>query len=92
VVDLAGNRVTWNGELAASTSVTVNVIARVLSTPATNSATVNFDSNGDGTNESAATATATIAPAAAAIPVLSPAMIAGLSLLLGLLAMRALRT
>ena len=91
-VDLIANRVTWNGEIAPGTSVTINVIARLLSAPATNSATMNFDSDGDGTNESAATATVTVAPAAAAIPVLSPAMIAGLALMLGLLAMRALRS
>lgn len=56
---LVGNTVTWNGSIAPSGSVTITINA-TLSGGATsgstidNQGTINFDSNGDGTNDATA--------------------------------------
>ena len=56
VADVATNTVTWNGALAAnggmaSVTVTATVNAGTAGTTIENQATVSFDSDGDGTNE-----------------------------------------
>ena len=56
VADVATNTVTWNGALAAnggmaSVTVTATVDAGTAGTTIENQATVSFDSDGDGTNE-----------------------------------------
>lgn len=56
VATLVTNTVTWNGAIAPGGSVTITIQARVSDTAAgqtiINQGTVNFDANGDGTNES----------------------------------------
>ncbi len=98
------NTVTWNGALAASASVTITINATILpsaaGTTVVNQGTINFDANGDGTNDSTAqtddpstgtagdgTGIAVPASDVAQVPVLSPYM---LMLLAGLLAAVAL--
>ena len=56
VADIATNTVTWNGALAAnggmaSVTVTATVVAGTAGTTIENQATVSFDSDGDGINE-----------------------------------------
>ena len=69
VADIATNTVTWNGALAAnggmaSVTVTATVVAGTAGTTIENQATVSFDSDGDGINE---TSTGS-APAVGAAP------------------------
>ena len=56
VADLGGNTVTWNGSLAASASVTITIEATidplVGDTTIVNQGTVNYDGDGNGSNES----------------------------------------
>jgi uncharacterized repeat protein (TIGR01451 family) len=56
VATLATNTVTWNGAIAASGSVTVTITARISDTAGgqtiTNQGTINFDADGNGSNES----------------------------------------
>ncbi|QBB70058.1 DUF11 domain-containing protein [Pseudolysobacter antarcticus] len=58
VAILVTNQVTWDGSIAAGSSVTINIVAHILSTPVgqvvTNQGAVNFDADGDGSNESSA--------------------------------------
>ena len=101
VATVATNTVTWNGALAAGASVTITINATVRSdaTPGTtvsNQGTINYDADGNNTNEStrqtdAATApggatdatTFTIsAPAVGDIPTLDEMALLGLALLL----------
>ncbi len=56
VATVGTNTVTWNGSIAAGASVTITINATVKSgtvngTVISNQATVNYDANGDGTNE-----------------------------------------
>jgi uncharacterized repeat protein (TIGR01451 family) len=57
--NLGTNTVTWDGVVPAGGSVTITILATVKAGTAlqtvTNQATVNYDANGDGTNEVAAT-------------------------------------
>ena len=86
VADLPNNRVTWNGSIPNGGTVTVTIVARINDIRATNEATVHYDADGNGTNESSATS----APATfgVAIPSLTPMMLAALAALLAALAMR----
>jgi len=56
-VDLPGNRAAWNGALDPGASVTITIQAQVAAgtfgTSLANQATLAFDADGDGTNESA---------------------------------------
>lgn len=56
VADFGGNTVTWNGSLAASASVTITIEATidplVGDTTIVNQGTVNYDGDGNGSNES----------------------------------------
>jgi len=57
VADLPANTVTWDGSLASSGSVTVTIHATIqptaaLGTTVANQATVNYDADANGTNES----------------------------------------
>jgi uncharacterized repeat protein (TIGR01451 family) len=55
VVDGGQNRINWNGSLAPGASVTILIQARVdalLGSVESNQATLAFDADGDGTNES----------------------------------------
>ncbi len=92
----AGNTVTWNGSIAASASVTITINATVNAGAfgqIDNQGTINYDSNGDGTNDASALTDNPAAPGtedptgfliAQAIPTLGP--IAMLLLALGLVA------
>jgi uncharacterized repeat protein (TIGR01451 family) len=92
---IAANTVAWNGSIPAGSSVTITIVATIhagtAGTPISNSATINFDADGNGTNESAATAgPAVFTPLPAAqIPALSP--IALLAMALALVAVAALQ-
>jgi len=53
----AGNQVTWNGAIDAGATVTVTVTAQIAANaagPVSNQATLNFDANRDGSNDSTA--------------------------------------
>ncbi|HEX2643279.1 MAG TPA: IPTL-CTERM sorting domain-containing protein, partial [Thermoanaerobaculia bacterium] len=56
VPTVATNTVTWNGPIPAGGSVTVTITARIADTAGgqtiSNQGTVNFDADGNGTNES----------------------------------------
>jgi uncharacterized repeat protein (TIGR01451 family) len=57
---LATNTVTWNGSLAAGTSVTITILATIdptitPGTTVTNQGTTSFDADGNGTNDSSGT-------------------------------------
>jgi uncharacterized repeat protein (TIGR01451 family) len=69
VATLATNTVTWNGAIPASGSVTVTIQARIDAGAAgqtiTNQGTVNFDADGNGTNESSAPTDDPVLPGAA---------------------------
>lgn len=69
VATVATNTVTWNGAIPASGSVTVTIQARVAANTQgqtiTNQGTVNFDSDGNGTNESSAPTDDPLLPGAA---------------------------
>jgi uncharacterized repeat protein (TIGR01451 family) len=62
VANVGTNTVTWDGGVVAGGSVTITIHATVKSGTATqtvtNTASVAYDANGDGTNEAAATSTA----------------------------------
>jgi uncharacterized repeat protein (TIGR01451 family) len=93
--------VTWNGAIGVGESVTLMITATVdlgaAGTTICNTATVSFDADGDGGNESSAPAADACEPCcfevlpAPAIPVLSPAALVALVLLLGGLAIARLR-
>jgi len=60
VANTGTNTVTWNGALAAGSSVTITIQALIESnvtpgTTITNQATINYDADGNGTNEATAT-------------------------------------
>jgi len=85
--------VRWNGSIPAGGSVTITIEARVnaiAGTPISNQASISFDADGNGTNESAGTSnTATFAAATAArIPTLSPFALIALAFALAFLALR----
>ncbi len=86
VADLPNNRVTWNGSIPNGGTVTVTIVARINDIRATNEATVHYDADGNGTNESSATS----APATfgVAVPLLTPAMLAILAAMLLVFALR----
>jgi uncharacterized repeat protein (TIGR01451 family) len=88
VADIPNNHVTWNGSIPNGGTVTVTIVARLDSARAENQATVHFDADGNGTNESGATS----APAAFAvmIPALTPWMLAALAAMLLVVAVRKL--
>jgi uncharacterized repeat protein (TIGR01451 family) len=96
LADIVNNRVTWNGSILSGGSVTVTIQARVNSGTAgstiSNRATVAYDADGNGTNESTAQSNDVVfVPAsAAAIPALSNFALIALALLLGLMAIRRL--
>jgi uncharacterized repeat protein (TIGR01451 family)/fimbrial isopeptide formation D2 family protein len=84
VATIGTNTVTWNGVIAPSATVTITIHATVnaglpLGTSISNQATVNYDSNGDGTNDASAVTNDPSTGAsgdATAFVVASPAMIA----------------
>jgi len=105
VATLGTNTVTWNGSIAANSSVTITIQARILAGTAigatiTNQGTVLFDADGNGTNESTVL---TDDPAVGgandpttfavtyAIPALSPMMLLLMGLALSIVAFVALR-
>lgn len=93
VANSGTNTVTWNGSIAKNGSVTITINATIKSgtagTPISNQASIAFDADGNGTNESAAASnTVTFTPAAAsAIPALSTYGLIALAASLALLAM-----
>jgi uncharacterized repeat protein (TIGR01451 family) len=97
VATIGTNTVTWNGAIPGGGSVTITIVATIhagtAGTPIANSATINFDADGNGTNESTATAgPATFTPAPAAqIPALSPLALALVALALAFIALATLR-
>jgi uncharacterized repeat protein (TIGR01451 family) len=104
VANVGTRTVTWNGAIPASSSVTITITATVNSTATgtlLNQGTVNFDSDGNGTNESsvltndpetgAANDATALATGVASIPSLSPLGLLLLSALLGAAALLALR-
>jgi uncharacterized repeat protein (TIGR01451 family) len=106
---IATNTVTWNGAIPAGGAVTLTIQATLPSTALAGTAISNqgafeFDSDGDGTNDTSgvtddpatgaaddATAFTVAAPAAVEIPALDGAGIAALALLLSFAAIRLLR-
>ncbi len=86
--NVATNTVTWNGAIPPGGSVTVTIVATIqmgtAGTPIANAATINFDADGNGLNESMSTAgPVTFTPGAAAnIPTLSFLALFGLALAL----------
>ncbi len=70
VATVGTNTVTWNGSIAAASSVTITINATINSnvTPGTtisNQGTINYDADGNGTNESARQTDSPSAPGAA---------------------------
>ena len=60
LVDLGTNTVTWNGVIPAGGTVTIDIMASIdplapIGATVSNQATINWDANGDGTNEASAT-------------------------------------
>ena len=103
----AGNTATWNGSIAALASVTITIEAVIDPGTAgltiSNQGTVNFDADGDGTNESSTTTDDPAAPGGAdptdivvglpsviEIPTLSGVGFAALALLLAAFAIGAI--
>jgi len=95
VTDIPNNTVHWNGSIPGGGSVTVTIVATIKSgtagTPIANQATVHFDADANGTNESTSSSTATITPQpASAIPAFSElALVALVGTLLMLALMKA---
>ncbi len=103
---LAGNTVTWNGSLAAGATVTITATASVNYLPGgtviSNQGTIFYDAGGDGTNSAtrltddpgvagAADPTDFVVIALEPIPTLHGVGLATLNLLLGMVAVLALR-
>lgn len=91
--DIPNNRVHWNGSIPAGGSVTITIQARVnaiAGTPISNQASISFDADGNGTNETTGTSnTATFAAETAnRIPTLSPLALIALALTLAFIALR----
>lgn len=93
--DLGTNTVHWNGALAAGGSVTITIAAHIpndgalTGTTVTNQATVHFDRDGDGTNESTAPSTpAVFVVGIPAVPALSEWMLGVMAVLLAVVACR----
>jgi uncharacterized repeat protein (TIGR01451 family) len=84
--DLGMNRVRWNGSIAAGGTVTITIHARITGgTPGTqvsNMATIAFDADGNGTNETTRNTNAVTFALEAEVPALSPAMLVLLAALL----------
>jgi uncharacterized repeat protein (TIGR01451 family) len=89
--DIASNTVHWNGAIPKGGSVTITINAQIknqgalVGTTVINQATVNYDRNGDGTNESSGTSNQSafvITPVA--VPALSEAMLFALAALLAI--------
>jgi uncharacterized repeat protein (TIGR01451 family) len=93
VADIPNNTVHWNGSIPAGGSVTVTIVATIKTGTVSNTATIHFDADGNGTNESTATSnTVTFAPQpASAIPALSELALLALAGMLSLLALTKLR-
>jgi uncharacterized repeat protein (TIGR01451 family) len=76
-LDLPGNRVAWNGALDPGASVTITIQARVgagtFGTPLANQATLAFDADGNGSNESSGVSDDPGRPGAADATTFSPA-------------------
>jgi uncharacterized repeat protein (TIGR01451 family) len=88
IADLPNNRVTWNGSIPNGGTVTVTIVARLDNPRATNQATVNYDADGNGTNESSSTSAAVGFDVVEAVPALTSAMLAMLAALLMVLAVK----
>jgi uncharacterized repeat protein (TIGR01451 family) len=75
--DLPGNRVAWNGSLDPGASATITLQAQVgagtFGTPLANQATLAFDADGDGSNESSGVSDDPARPGAADSTSFSPA-------------------
>jgi uncharacterized repeat protein (TIGR01451 family) len=103
VANTGTNTVTWNGAIPAGGSVTITVTATIrsgtLGTTISNQATVSFDSDGDGTNDTSVLTddprtpaagdptSVTVAAAIAAVPTLSTYGLLALGLALFLVAL-----
>jgi uncharacterized repeat protein (TIGR01451 family) len=76
-LDLAGNRVAWNGALDPGAAVTITIQARVgagtFGTSLANQATLAFDADGNGSNESSGVSDDPGRPGAADATTFSPA-------------------
>ena len=93
--DLGTNTVHWNGALAQGASVTITINAHIPNqgslsgTTVTNQATVHYDRDGDGTNESAGQSNqASFVVGVPAVPTLSEWMLGALALILALVGSR----
>jgi uncharacterized repeat protein (TIGR01451 family) len=105
VATIGTNTVTWNGSIAASSSVTITITARIVTGTAvgatiTNQGSISYDADGNGTNEATAltddpavvgAANPTTFAVTYAIPALSPFMLLMLGLALSMVAFVALR-
>ncbi|HEX7831640.1 MAG TPA: hypothetical protein VF787_18440 [Thermoanaerobaculia bacterium] len=94
LADIPNNRVTWNGALAIGASVTITIEAVVdaqPSAPINNSATIRYDSNGDGTNDATTTTNTISLAATAAIPLASHEVLLLVAILLAALGVTRLR-
>jgi uncharacterized repeat protein (TIGR01451 family) len=105
VATVGTNTVTWNGSLAAGASVTITINATVspsatVGTTVSNQATINYDADGNGTNESTRQSDSTSAPGASdpttfavapanfsAIPTLDERALMALAVMLAMLAL-----
>lgn len=92
-----GNPVTWNGSIPVGGMVTITISATIgagtAGTAICNQASIAFDADGDGTNESSGSSDACCFPVllASAIPALSASGLVALALLLAVLALARLR-
>lgn len=93
----AGNMAMWNGSIAMGDMVTVTVFATIdagtAGTTICNQATINFDADGNGTNESSGVSDSCCFPVLPFLPIpaLSVPGLLALALLLALLALLRLR-
>jgi uncharacterized repeat protein (TIGR01451 family) len=97
VANTGTNTVRWNGSIPAGGSVTITIVASIkpgtAGSPIANAATVNYDADGNGTNESTASSnTTTFRPlAASALPAMSAYVLLAMVAMLSLLALIKLR-
>lgn len=97
VANIGTNTVHWNGSIPAGGSVTITIVASIkpgtAGSPIANAATVNYDADGNGTNESTASSnTATFTPLpASALPAMSVYALLAMVAMLSLVAVMRLR-
>jgi uncharacterized repeat protein (TIGR01451 family) len=103
VATIATNSVAWNGAIPAGGSVTITIVARIkpgtVGTTVSNQATIHYDRDSDGTNESTAFSNApgggpttfVVSAQTAGVPTLSPMLLALLAMALAIFGAKLLR-